>query len=108
MHKQITDTCDLDCPVRNAMNILDGKWTLLIIRDLLNGRKRFGELRSSISSISPKVLADRLKFLEEKQVINKTVYAEVPPKVEYELTELGKQLRPLVEALGVWGSNLLT
>jgi DNA-binding HxlR family transcriptional regulator len=88
------------------MNILDGKWTLLIIRDLLNGRKRFGELRSSISNISPKVLTDRLRFLEEKQVVNKTVYPEVPPKVEYELTELGKQLHPLIEAMRVWGSNL--
>lgn len=98
--------CDADCPVRKAMDILDSKWTLLIIRDLLPGRKRFGELRSTIGEISPKILAQRLRLLEKEKIIEKTVYAEVPPHVEYELTARGQSLRVVVEALAQWGSTL--
>src|SRR5215831_9695278 len=98
--------CDASCPVRKAMDILDSKWTLLIIRDLLQGRKRFGELRSTIGEISPKILTQRLRLLEKEKIIEKTVYAEVPPHVEYELTARGQRLRAVVEALAQWGNTL--
>lgn len=102
-----SDLCDDDCPVRRAMEILDGKWTLLVIRELLGGRKRFNEMRYSITGISPKVLAERLKVLERGGILTKTVYAEVPPRTEYELTDRGQRLRPVVEALRDWGSQLV-
>ena len=98
--------CDADCPVRKAMDILDSKWTLLIVRDLLQGRKRFGELRSTIGEISPKILTQRLRLLEREKIIEKTVYAEVPPHVEYELTARGQELKTVVDALARWGSAL--
>jgi DNA-binding HxlR family transcriptional regulator len=98
--------CDLDCPVRKAMDILDSKWTLLIIRDLLQGKRRFGELRSTIGEISPKILTQRLRLLEQEKIIVKTVFAEVPPHVEYELTARGQELQAVVEALAQWGSTL--
>jgi len=98
--------CTADCPVRKAMDILDSKWTMLIIRDLLQGRKRFGELRSTIGEISPKILTQRLRLLEKEKIIEKTVYAEVPPHVEYELTARGQELQAVVEALARWGSTL--
>jgi DNA-binding HxlR family transcriptional regulator len=98
--------CDTNCPVRKAMDILDSKWTLLIIRDLLQGRRRFGELRSTLGEISPKVLTQRLRLLEQEKIIEKTVYAEVPPHVEYELTARGQGLQAVVEALAQWGNTL--
>ena len=98
--------CDTNCPVRKAMDVLDSKWTLLIIRDLLQGRRRFGELRSTIGEISPKILTQRLRLLEKEKIIEKTVYAEVPPHVEYELTARGQGLQAVVEALAQWGSTL--
>jgi DNA-binding HxlR family transcriptional regulator len=98
--------CDPDCPVRKAMDILDSKWTLLIIRDLLQGKRRFGELRSTIGEISPKILTQRLRLLEQEKIIEKTVFAEVPPHVEYELTARGQGLQTVVEALAQWGSTL--
>lgn len=98
--------CSDECPVKRAMDILDGKWTILIIRDLLGGKKRFGELRYSLGDVSPKVLAQRLKELEEKGLIRKTIYPVLPPKVEYELTEEGQLLRGVIDSLAVWGKRL--
>ncbi|MBA2285375.1 MAG: helix-turn-helix transcriptional regulator [Ktedonobacteraceae bacterium] len=98
--------CDKECPVRKAMDILDSKWTILIIRDLLQGKKRFGELRYSISEISPKVLAQRLHMLEQASIVTKTIYAEVPPHVEYALTQRGQGLQAVVGALAQWGETL--
>ena len=104
--RRIANQCDITCPVRKAMNVLDGKWTLLIVRELLGGKKRFGELLCAIEGVSPKVLAQRLKLLEDEQVLTKVVYPEVPPRVEYELKERGQQLRTVVNALTVWGAAL--
>lgn len=107
MPKQTVEICcDQDCPVRKAMDILAGKWTLLIVRDLLGGKRRFGELNSSIGGVSPKVLAQRLKLLETEGLITKVVYPEVPPRVEYELTEKGRRLRQVIDALAAWGATL--
>ncbi|MUT68300.1 helix-turn-helix domain-containing protein [Paenibacillus sp. NEAU-GSW1] len=106
MAKIKENPCTDECPVKRAMDILDGKWTILIIRDLLSGKKRFGELRYSLGEISPKVLTQRLKELEEKGLILKTIYPVLPPKVEYELTEEGQQLRAVIESLAAWGSHL--
>jgi len=98
--------CDAGCPVRRSMDILDSKWMLLIIRELLKGKRRFGELLGAIGGISPKVLTQRLRLLEAEQIVNKTIYPEVPPRVEYELTVRGQGLQAVVDALAQWGATL--
>jgi DNA-binding HxlR family transcriptional regulator len=100
--------CDGACPVLRAVTILDGKWTLLILRDLLQGTRRFGELRRSLDGLSPRTLAERLRTLEREDVVTRRVYAEVPPRVEYTLTTKGRALAPVLEALGAWGSRWST
>jgi DNA-binding HxlR family transcriptional regulator len=105
----MTETCvDEQCPVARAVRALDGKWTMLIVRDLLGGMRRFSQLRASLAGISPKTLTDRLRELEDQGLVTRTVYAEVPPRVEYALTDLGRRLRPVVDALGDWGATLPT
>lgn len=98
--------CDDECPVRMTASIIDGKWTTLIIRDLLGGKKRFSELQRSLLGISPKVLSARLKFLEEKGMLGKTIYPCVPPKTEYELTSLGGRLELVISAMMVFGESM--
>lgn len=100
------DPCGAVCPVRAAADLLGGKWTLLVIRELMGGRKRFGELLGLIGGISPRVLTQRLQLLEGKGILSRTYFPEVPPRVEYTLEPLGEALRPVVEALGQWGSLL--
>ena len=92
------------CPIERALLVLDGKWSTLIIRDLLSGPKRFGELRSSLGIGSPKTLTERLRILEHQDVISRTVYAEVPPRVVYELTDRGRSFRSVLEAMAAWGN----
>jgi DNA-binding HxlR family transcriptional regulator len=94
---------DGSCPVSRALVALDGKWTILVVRDLLSGTKRFGELRRSLVGISPKTLTDRLRSLEEHGLVERHIYAEVPPRVEYSLTESGRTLEPVLVALARWG-----
>ena len=98
--------CDAACPVRRAMDVLDGKWTLLVIRELLGGTKRFGELLGAIGGVSPRVLAQRLQLLESHGVLRRDCHAEVPPRVEYSLLPAGESLRPVVESLATWGAKL--
>lgn len=93
------------CPVETTLTLIGSKWKVLIIRDLINGKKRFGELKRSIGSVSQKVLTSNLREMESDGLIVRTVYAEVPPKVEYELSELGKTLRPVLDALSNWGEE---
>lgn len=101
-----TDGCrDENCPVAHAVTILDGKWTLLVIRDLLGGPKRFSQLRSSLTGISPKTLTDRLRGLEEHGLVERAAYAEIPPRVEYTLTARGHELQPVIHALATWGGS---
>ena len=98
------DPCDDGtCPVSRALVALDGKWTILIVRDLLSGTKRFSELRRSLDGISPKTLTDRLRGLEEHGLVQRRIYAEVPPRVEYSLTDAGRTLEPVLLSLARWG-----
>lgn len=96
------------CPVYKTSEILDGKWTILIFRELL-ARKivRFNELKKAVGTISPKTLTERLVFLEEQGIIKRTVYAEVPPRVEYCLTKKGLGLKPVFEAMARFGTEWL-
>ena len=91
------------CPVAWAVDVLDGKWTLLVIRDLLAGTRRFSNLRTSLAGISPKTLTDRLRSLEEHGLVDRVMYPEIPPRVEYSLTAAGRSLEPVIDALAAWG-----
>lgn len=91
------------CPVETTLTLIGDKWKVLILRDLLTGTKRFGELKRSLGSVSQKVLTGQLRDMENSGLINRTVYPEVPPRVEYSLTELGQSLKPILDALQSWG-----
>ena len=91
------------CPVETTLTLIGDKWKVLILRDLLPGTKRFGELKKSIGSVSQKVLTAQLRAMEENRLVHREVYAEVPPRVEYSLTELGKSLKPILDSMWAWG-----
>lgn len=91
------------CPVETTLTLISDKWKVLIIRDLMPGTKRFGELKRSIGGVSQKVLTSQLRQMEESGLLRRTVYPEMPPRVEYTLTELGYSLKPVLEALQDWG-----
>lgn len=91
------------CPVETALALIGDKWKVLILRDLMPGKKRFGELKKSIGTVSQKVLTAQLRDMEANGLLTRTVYAEVPPRVEYELTELGRSLQPILDAMRNWG-----
>lgn len=93
------------CPVETTLLLISDKWKVLILRDLLTGTKRFGELKRSINGISQKVLTAHLRAMEDRGLLHREVYAEVPPKVEYSLTELGLSLKPILDSMEVWGNN---
>lgn len=93
------------CPVETTLMLIGDKWKVLILRDLMPGTKRFGELKKSIGSVSQKVLTAQLRDMEEKGLVNRHVYAEVPPRVEYSLTALGKSLGPILDAMRTWGEG---
>ena len=91
------------CPVETTLMLIGSKWKVLILRDLMPGTKRFGELRRSIGSVSQKVLTAQLRDMDACGLVDRRVYAEVPPRVEYSLTELGRSLRPILDAMWAWG-----
>ena len=93
------------CPVETTLALIGDKWRVLILRDLLPDTKRFGELKKSIGSVSQKVLTAQLRDMEENGLLTRTVYAEVPPRVEYSLTDLGKSLKPILDAMWNWGEE---
>ena len=93
------------CPVETTLTLIGDKWKVLILRDLLPGTKRFGELKKSIGSVSQKVLTAQLRDMEKSGLVNRQVYAEVPPRVEYSLTELGQSLKPILDAMWDWGEG---
>ena len=93
------------CPVETTLILIGDKWKVLILRDLLQGTRRFGELKKSIGSVSQKVLTAKLRDMEKNGLVHREVYAEVPPKVEYSLTELGQSLRPILDAMWKWGEE---
>lgn len=93
------------CPVETTLNIIGNKWKVLILRDLMSGTKRFGELKKSIGTVSQKVLTAQLRDMEADGLLTRTVYPEVPPRVEYKLTDLGKSLQPVLDSLRDWGEE---
>ena len=93
------------CPVETTLTLIGNKWEVLILRDLMEGTKRFGELRRSVGHISQKVLTSQLRAMEEAGLVHREVFAEVPPRVEYSLTPLGKSLKPVMDALRDWGTE---
>lgn len=94
-----------ECTVERALAVIDGKWTTLLLRDLLGGTRRFGQLRASLPGISPKTLTDRLRDLERHGVLTRTIYAEIPPRVDYTLTDKGQALGSVVSAMADWGRD---
>ncbi len=93
------------CPVETTLMLISDKWKVLILRDLLPGTKRFGELRRSVGGVSQKVLTAQLRQMEDSGLLMRTVYPEVPPRVEYTLTELGYSLKPILDAMRNWGEE---
>lgn len=93
------------CPVETTLTLIGDKWKVLILRDLLPGTKLFGELKKSIGSVSQKVLTAQLRDMEESGLVNRKVYAEVPPRVEYSLTEVGQSLKPILDSMWNWGEE---
>ena len=91
------------CPVATTVRLIGNKWKLLILRNLLAGPNRFGELRKTIPGISQKVLTDNLRSMEQDGIVIRTAYAEMPPRVVYQLSELGVTLRPIISAMELWG-----
>ena len=96
------------CPVETTLSLIGDKWKVLILRDLMPGTKRFGELKKSIGSVSQKVLTAQLRDMEANGLISRKVYAEVPPRVEYSLSELGESMRPVIKAMEQWGIDYKT
>lgn len=94
-----------DCPVETTLQLIGDKWKVLIIRDLLTGTKRFNELMRSVTGITQKVLTSHLRSMETAGLVTRTVYPEVPPKVEYNLTETGFSLKPILDSMVAWGTT---
>lgn len=92
-----------DCPVETTLMLISDRWKVLIIRDLMSGTKRFGELKRSVGNISQKVLTANLRFMEEDGLLTRKVFPEVPPRVEYTLTETGYSLKPILDSMTDWG-----
>lgn len=93
------------CPVEVTLQLIGNRWKVLIIRDLLAGTKRFGELRKSIGNITQKVLTQNLRDMEAAGLVSRKVYAEVPPRVEYTLTDIGYSLKPVLDSMLAWGTD---
>lgn len=93
------------CPVETTLMLIGDKWKVLILRDLMDGTKRFGELKKSIGHVTQKVLTAQLRDMEAKGLLTRRVYAEVPPRVEYTLTPTGYSLRPILDSMVVWGTG---
>ena len=93
------------CPVETTLTLISDKWKVLILRDLMPGTKRFGELKKSVGNVSQKVLTSQLREMEQSGLLIRTVYPEVPPRVEYTLTDLGRSLKPILDAMWDWGEG---
>ncbi len=97
---------DDECPVKKTADIIQGKWVILVIRELMSGKKRYSEIQRALVGISPKVLTARLRFLEERCLLTRAVYPTVPLTTEYELTDLGLKMEALLEAMATFGGEL--
>ena len=93
------------CPVETTLMLIGDKWKVLILRDLMDGTKRFGQLKKSIGTVSQKVLTAQLRDMEARGLVTRKVYAEVPPRVEYTLTETGYSLKPVLDSMVAWGTD---
>lgn len=93
------------CPVETTLTLIGDKWKVLILRDLMPGTKRFGELRKYVGDVSQKVLTAQLRDMEKSGLVHREVYAEVPPRVEYSLTPLGRSLKPILDSMWAWGEG---
>ena len=91
------------CPVETTLTLIGDKWKVLILRDLMNKTLRFGELKRSIGTVSQKVLTSQLRDLERDGLVHREVFAEVPPRVEYSLTDTGRSLEPVIDSMRIWG-----
>lgn len=94
-----------DCPVETTLMLISDRWKVLIIRDLLDGTKRFGEIKKSVGNVSQKVLTANLRSMEDNGLLTRKVYPEVSPRVEYTLTETGYSLKPILDAMVAWGTE---
>jgi DNA-binding HxlR family transcriptional regulator len=101
-----TEVCDDECPIKKTADVIEGRWTTLVIRELLPGKKRFSEIQRALTGISPKVLTARLRLLERRQILTRAVFATVPPTTEYELTPLGRRLESVLNAMAEFGEQL--
>lgn len=93
------------CPVETTLMLIGDKWKVLILRELMSGTKRFGQLKKAIGHVTQKVLTAQLRDMEDKGLLTRKVYAEVPPRVEYTLTETGYSLRPVLDSMVAWGTD---
>lgn len=105
MKEQSTEKILPACPVETTLMLIGDKWKVLILRDLISGTKRFGELKKSVGNVSQKVLTAQLRDMEDNGLVTRKVYAEVPPRVEYSLTELGQSLKPILDSMWNWGEG---
>ncbi len=103
MEKDSTKTKKTSCPVEITLGVIGGQWKVLILRELFKGVKRFGELHRSIRGITQKMLTQQLRNMEKDGIVHRKVYPQVPPKVEYSLTPLGRSLEPILESMRDWG-----
>jgi DNA-binding HxlR family transcriptional regulator len=95
----------IECSIESALTIIGGKWSFLVIKELFEGKRRFGELQRSVNRVTPKALTDTLRHLEGHGVVTRTVFPTVPVTVEYELTEKGQDLRKMIKEMKIWGSK---
>lgn len=93
------------CPVETTLMMIGNKWKVLILRDLMEGTRRFGQLKKSVGNVNQKVLTAQLRSMEQDELLTRKVYAEVPPRVEYTLTERGRSLKPILDAMQHWGEK---
>jgi DNA-binding HxlR family transcriptional regulator len=105
MSEQTYPCSDVECCIEKTLNIIGGKWSFLIIKNLFQGTLRFGEIRKRLHNISPKTLTVRLKELEQHQIITRTVHPTIPPAVEYALTEKGRDLTKIIDEMRIWGEK---
>ncbi|MBN8647287.1 MAG: helix-turn-helix transcriptional regulator [Caulobacterales bacterium] len=106
LKKHVQNQCDDNCPISAASNVIDGRWTTLILRELMNGKKRYNELLRALAGISPRMLALRLKMLEENNIVSRKVFDTNPPTTEYELTNLGNEFSIVLNAIAQFGIKL--
>ena len=102
----LTNTCNDECPIKKSAQIIEGKWTTLVIRELLPGKKRYSEIQKALTGISPKILTARLRQLEKQNLLTRTIFATIPPTTEYELTALGRKLEAVLMAMAQFGAEL--